>query len=165
MDGNSHALRLVFQLISYRRLTDTNTLCHCFQIQKWPSVAVRSDLPPLPKVDQATVVVLQKNQILLGPKIGQGTFGVVHKGSTTVGGKDVAIKILRTGSLAALQELKTMSKLIAHANLLRIIGMCLEPAMLVTELAAFGNLKTHLEDKVLCLVIFFRIVHGSMFAK
>merc|ERR1719498_927201 len=47
----------------------------------------------------------------------------------------------------AFKEITTMSKLARHSNLLRIIGTCPKPLMLVTELAPFGNLKNHLEDQ------------------
>ena len=98
------------------------------------------------------MVVLPRKQIVLGPKIGEGNFGVVYKGSTTVGHKDVAIKILRNEPSGALKELETMSKLIAHENILCIIGICPDPLMLVMELAKLGNLKNHLEDQV-CVVV------------
>ena len=102
---------------------------------------------PASEISTISVAVLQKKQIVLGPKIGEGNFGVVHKGSTTVEHKDVAIKLLKSEPSGVLKELKTMSKLIGHANLLRIIGICPEPLMLVLELAPLGNLKNHLEDQ------------------
>ena len=101
------------------------------------------------------VFILQKNQIIVGPKIGEGNFGIVHKGSTTVGHSNVAVKLLRNEPAAALKEVQTMSKLARHPNLLRIIGMCPSPFMLVTELAALGNLKSHLDQVILAPNPFF----------
>ena len=53
--------------------------------------AVTTQVSSTPNSAQA-VVVLQKDQVSLGPKIGEGSFGVVHKGSTTLGSHQTSEK-------------------------------------------------------------------------
>ena len=59
--------------------------------QKWRSVATKTQISSALNSAQPAAV-LQNNQISLGPQIGEGNFGVVHKGSTTLGHGDVAIE-------------------------------------------------------------------------
>ncbi|XP_035263543.1 non-receptor tyrosine-protein kinase TNK1 [Anguilla anguilla] len=91
--------------------------------------------------------LIQDTDLLLGEKLGSGSFGVVLKGvwQTPTGRVlPVAVKSLRsrqTDSLTDfLQEVNTMQSL-DHPNIIRLYGVVLtQPLKMVTELAALGSL-------------------------
>ncbi len=98
----------------------------------------------------AGVTVAKLNYNSLGvsanSELGSGAFGVVYAG--TLDAKPVAVKKLHLGSVGKLKstqasflkELKLMSKLGEHRNLIKLVGYCDEPLALVLEFAELGSL-------------------------
>ncbi|KAG7271720.1 hypothetical protein CRUP_001304 [Coryphaenoides rupestris] len=94
--------------------------------------------------------LIQDSEVVLGEKLGSGSFGVVRRGEWhTPNGRvlPVAVKSLRS-SLARqtdtltdfLQEVTTMQSL-DHPNIIRLYGVVLtQPLKMVTELAPLGSL-------------------------
>ncbi|VDM53153.1 unnamed protein product [Angiostrongylus costaricensis] len=90
---------------------------------------------------------LYHEQVVLGDALGSGEFGLVYKGTLTVGlftkPIDVAVKTLKTNTLNSdqrvtfLREANVMLKL-QHKNVVRLYGVATqkEPIMIVMELAA-----------------------------
>uniref|UniRef100_A0A8C9TT36 Tyrosine kinase, non-receptor, 1 n=1 Tax=Scleropages formosus TaxID=113540 RepID=A0A8C9TT36_SCLFO len=94
--------------------------------------------------------LIQDSELMLGEKLGSGSFGVVRKGEWQMpAGRlvPVAVKSLRsnlsqqTDSLTDfLQEVTTMQSL-DHPNIIRLYGVVLtHPLKMVTELAPLGSL-------------------------
>ncbi|KAM9335574.1 non-receptor tyrosine-protein kinase TNK1 [Symphorus nematophorus] len=101
--------------------------------------------------------LIQDNELILGEKLGSGSFGVVRKGEWhTPTGKvlPVAVKSLRssmskqTDTLTDfLQEVTTMQSL-DHPNIIRLYGVVLtQPLKMVTELAPLGSLYDTLRSR------------------
>ncbi|XP_045920851.1 non-receptor tyrosine-protein kinase TNK1 [Micropterus dolomieu] len=101
--------------------------------------------------------LIQDNELLLGEKLGSGSFGVVKKGEWhTPAGRvvPVAVKSLRssmsrqTDTLTDfLQEVTTMQSL-DHPNIIRLYGVVLtQPLKMVTELAPMGSLYDTLRSR------------------
>lgn len=99
---------------------------------------------------RALPCLIQANELILGEKMGSGSFGVVKRGEwhTTTGRVlPVAVKSLRssmsrhTNTLTDfLQEVTTMQSL-DHPNIIRLYGVVLtQPLKMVTELAPLGSL-------------------------
>ncbi|KAG0723889.1 Activated CDC42 kinase 1 [Chionoecetes opilio] len=100
-------------------------------------------------------------ELTLGQKVGDGSFGVVKKAEwITSGGqmKEVAVKILKQDVLHVpgtlddfIREVQAMHHL-SHGNLVLLFGIVLSnPLMMVTELAPLGSLLDYLR-KQLCHV-------------
>ncbi|KAM4713848.1 non-receptor tyrosine-protein kinase TNK1 isoform 2-T2 [Anableps anableps] len=94
--------------------------------------------------------LIQDSELLLGEKLGSGSFGVVKKGEwRTPTGRvfPVAVKSLRTSMSRQtdtlrdfLQEVTTMQSL-DHPNIIQLYGVVLtQPLKMVTELAPLGSL-------------------------
>ena len=96
-----------------------------------------------------------------GPKIGEGSFGVVYKGRIKGRDEEFAIKVLHGPPSAALREVKIMAKLMSHPNLLSIKAMVVEPFMLVSELAQLGDLKNLLDEVMFCSLESLHKQHGT----
>uniref|UniRef100_A0A3Q1GBF9 Tyrosine kinase, non-receptor, 1 n=1 Tax=Acanthochromis polyacanthus TaxID=80966 RepID=A0A3Q1GBF9_9TELE len=101
-------------------------------------------------VSRALPSLIQDSELVLGEKLGSGSFGVVRKGEWhTPSGRvfPVAVKSLRnsmsrqTDTLTDfLQEVTTMQSL-DHLNIIRLYGVVLtQPLKMVTELAPLGSL-------------------------
>ncbi|KAM8881698.1 non-receptor tyrosine-protein kinase TNK1 [Synchiropus picturatus] len=101
--------------------------------------------------------LIQDHELILGEKLGSGSFGVVKKGEWhTPTGKvlPVAVKSLRssmsrqTDTLTDfLQEVTTMQSL-DHPNIIRLYGVVLtQPLKMVTELAPLGSLYDTLRSR------------------
>ncbi|XP_044198278.1 non-receptor tyrosine-protein kinase TNK1 [Thunnus albacares] len=99
---------------------------------------------------RALPCLIQDNELVLGEKLGSGSFGVVRRGEWhTPTGRvlPVAVKSLRssmsrqTDTLTDfLQEVTTMQSL-DHPNIIRLYGVVLtQPLKMVTELAPMGSL-------------------------
>ncbi|CAM4707816.1 unnamed protein product [Caretta caretta] len=121
--------------------------------------------PPAPRLDSDTSLkcLISEWDLRLGERLGDGCFGVVHRGEWTPpgGGTEltptlppqlsVAVKSLRsdvsTDPLALvdfLREVNAMSGL-EHPHLLRLHGVVLsQPLKMVMELAPLGSLYDHL---------------------
>lgn len=101
--------------------------------------------------------LIQDSELILGEKLGSGSFGVVKRGEWhTPTGRvlQVAVKSLRS-SLSRqtetltdfLQEVTTMQSL-DHPNIIRLYGVVLtQPLKMVTELAALGSLYDTLRSR------------------
>ncbi|KAG9440917.1 hypothetical protein H6P81_021082 [Aristolochia fimbriata] len=88
--------------------------------------------------------------ILLGPKIGEGGHAKVYEG--IYDSASVAVKIMQPGSTEEehakrrkrfMREVKMLSR-VQHENLVKLIGVCKEPTVIVTELLRGGSLKRFL---------------------
>ncbi|XP_036968784.1 non-receptor tyrosine-protein kinase TNK1 isoform X3 [Acanthopagrus latus] len=101
--------------------------------------------------------LIQDSELLLGEKLGSGSFGVVRKGEWhTPTGRvlPVAVKSLKSSMSKQpdtltdfLQEVTTMQSL-DHPNIIRLYGVVLtQPLKMVTELAPFGSLYDTLRSR------------------
>eukprot|EP00064_Thunnus_orientalis_P006116 superscaffoldBa00000622_g6131 len=106
---------------------------------------------------RALPCLIQDNELVLGEKLGSGSFGVVRRGEWhTPTGRvlPVAVKSLRssmsrqTDTLTDfLQEVTTMQSL-DHPNIIRLYGVVLtQPLKMVTELAPMGSLYDILRSR------------------
>ncbi|XP_068611814.1 non-receptor tyrosine-protein kinase TNK1 [Brachionichthys hirsutus] len=106
---------------------------------------------------RALPCLIQDGELILGEKLGSGSFGVVKKGEWhTPSGRvlPVAVKTLRssvsrqTDTLTDfLQEVTTMQSL-DHAHIIRLYGVVLtHPLKMVTELAPLGSLYDTLRSR------------------
>ncbi|XP_070786384.1 non-receptor tyrosine-protein kinase TNK1 [Enoplosus armatus] len=106
---------------------------------------------------RALPCLIQDSELLLGERLGSGSFGVVKKGEWhTPTGRvlPVAVKSLRssmsrqTDTLTDfLQEVTTMQSL-DHPNIIRLYGVVLtQPLKMVTELAPLGSLYDTLRSR------------------
>ncbi|KAE9412706.1 hypothetical protein Angca_005473 [Angiostrongylus cantonensis] len=105
---------------------------------------------------------LYHEQVVLGDTLGSGEFGLVYKGTLTVGlftkPIDVAVKTLKTSILNSdqrvtfLREANVMLKL-QHKNVVRLYGVATqkEPLMIVMEFAAGGTLLHKAKEGTLSL--------------
>lgn len=93
----------------------------------------------------ASDVVIDRNQ-----KLGEGGFGVVYVGKLR-GSVNVAVKVLR-GEMdertraAFAKEVQTWEGLVQR-NILPLMGFCVEPPMMITDLVEGGNLRQFLEAR------------------
>ncbi|KAH8302002.1 hypothetical protein KR044_001766 [Drosophila immigrans] len=99
----------------------------------------------------ALTCLIRENDITLGLKLGDGSFGVVRRGewSASPAGKvlPVAVKVLKSDNLTQpgiiddfFREVQAMHAL-DHSNLVRLYGVVLsQPMMMITELAERGSL-------------------------
>lgn len=101
--------------------------------------------------------LIQDSELVLGEKLGSGSFGVVRRGEWhTPSGRvlPVAVKSLRNSRSAQadtlsdfLQEVSTMQSL-NHPNIIRLYGVVLtQPLKMVTELATMGSLYDILRSR------------------
>ncbi|CAG9763903.1 unnamed protein product [Ceutorhynchus assimilis] len=104
-----------------------------------------------------TSCLIQETQIMLGVKLGDGSFGVVKRGewaSPTGKSIPVAVKVLKADALNQpgvfedfIKEVQAMHCL-CHPNLIRLYGVVLsQPMMMVTELAPLGSLLDFLRKQ------------------
>ena len=93
------------------------------------------------------------SDITLGDVIGRGSFGVVKRG--TLHGMDVAIKIIAASasvkekemaSMMLRREVKALSRC-QHQNVVRLIGACSNPPMLILAFASQGTLRDLLRHR------------------
>lgn len=107
--------------------------------------------------DQTLTCLINERSLELTVKLGNGSFGVVRRGSwiTPSGNKkSVAVKILRNDALAQpgafedfVKEVNAMH-ILDHPNLIRLYGISLScPLMMVTELAPGGALLDKLRKE------------------
>lgn len=107
--------------------------------------------------NRALPSLIQDSELILGEKLGSGSFGVVRRGEWhTPTGRvlPVAVKSLRssvskqTDTLTDfLQEVTTMQSL-DHPNIIRLYGVVLtQPLKMVTELAPLGSLYDTLRSR------------------
>ncbi|KAJ3585444.1 hypothetical protein NHX12_014163 [Muraenolepis orangiensis] len=98
--------------------------------------------------------LIQDSELVLGEKLGSGSFGVVRRGEWhTPNGRvlPVAVKSLRSKQTDTLtdflQEVTTMQSL-DHPNIIRLYGVVLtQPLKMVTELAPLGSLYDMLRGR------------------
>lgn len=106
---------------------------------------------------RALPCLIQDGELLMGEKLGSGSFGVVRKGEWhTPTGRvlPVAVKSLRSSMSKQtetltdfLQEVTTMQSL-DHPNIIRLYGVVLtQPLKMVTELAPMGSLYDTLRSR------------------
>ncbi|XP_029310776.1 non-receptor tyrosine-protein kinase TNK1 [Cottoperca gobio] len=112
---------------------------------------------PAQEVSRALPSLIQDSELILGEKLGSGSFGVVKRGEWHApNGRvlPVAVKSLRnsmsrqTDTLTDfLQEVTTMQSL-DHPNIIRLYGVVLtQPLKMVTELAPLGSLYDTLRSR------------------
>ncbi|KAK7909841.1 hypothetical protein WMY93_014525 [Mugilogobius chulae] len=111
---------------------------------------------PEPSSSRMLPSLIQDSELILGEKLGSGSFGVVRRGEWhTPSGRvvNVAVKSLKnsrtqTDTLSDfLQEVSTMQSL-DHPNIIRLYGVVLtQPLKMVTELAAMGALYDILRSR------------------
>ncbi|PWA28853.1 hypothetical protein CCH79_00012971 [Gambusia affinis] len=105
---------------------------------------------PVQPQERTAPRLIQDSELILGEKLGSGSFGVVKRGEwQTQTGKvfPVAVKSLRSSRSTQadtlvdfLQEVTTMQSL-DHPNIIRLYGVVLtQPLKMVTELAILGSL-------------------------
>ena len=96
---------------------------------------------------------IQKNDVKLEEEIGRGAFGVVFKG--TYHSMEVAVKKIASSAdsedrLKAANllnnEIKTLGQC-QHENIVRLLGACTRPPMLIMALAKNGTLRDLLDDE------------------
>ena len=101
-------------------------------------------------------LVVETREVVLGPTLGEGSFGVVYSG--TWRGRAVAVKQLKAAGLpsAVKQQLAselaceaTLMSRLSHPHVVRFVGLSLEDdatPWVLTELCAGGSLHTLLLD-------------------
>ncbi|KAK3747566.1 hypothetical protein QZH41_015791 [Actinostola sp. cb2023] len=119
---------------------------------------------------------LKSESLSLGNELGHGNFGSVLKGTYTLPNGDqipVAVKRLKSEELnnpksEIMHEAKVMMKL-DHPYIVRIIGMCTSPTMmLVMELAAEGPLNKYLKkhktmEMLNILILVLQVAEGMQY--
>ncbi|XP_046389699.1 activated Cdc42 kinase Ack isoform X2 [Ischnura elegans] len=101
--------------------------------------------------------LIQEKDVVLGRKLGDGSFGVVRRGDWTTPSSrllPVAVKVLKQDALHQpgvledfVKEVQSMHQL-NHPNLIRLYGVVLShPMMMVTELAPLGSLLDYLRKQ------------------
>ncbi|KAK8672523.1 hypothetical protein V6N13_110889 [Hibiscus sabdariffa] len=95
--------------------------------------------------------LIDPQQLFVGPKIGEGAHAKVYEGK--YGNQNVAIKVIRKGDTpeeiarsegSFAREVEMLSR-VQHKNLVKFIGACKEPMMvIVTELLLGGTLRKYL---------------------
>lgn len=141
MDGSVYITKrssfdsLIILVEHYRRQADG--LC-CALTKACPK-----EPEPIPFKD----LEVNRNEIVLAAKLGQGQFGEVWAGkwNKTV---DVAVKTLKEGSMsvdAFLDEAKIMHRL-RHRKLVLLMGVCtkMQPIYIITEMMVNGSLLEYL---------------------
>ena len=92
---------------------------------------------------------LDRGDVELGERLGSGHFGDVFRGKLARTGEAVAVKTCRdtaTDSARFLDEADILKDL-DHPNVVRVVGVVeAEPACIVLELCAGGDLSTHLRE-------------------
>ncbi|KAJ4797787.1 Protein kinase superfamily protein [Rhynchospora pubera] len=98
-------------------------------------------------------LLIDPKQLFIGSKIGEGAHGKVYEGKYR--GQIVAIKVLSNGKTADeratlearfIREVNMMSR-VKHDNLVKFIGACKEPLMVIaTELLPGMSLKSYLNS-------------------
>lgn len=105
----------------------------------------------------ALTCLIHDKDVILGEKLGDGSFGVVRRGDwTTAEGRivRVAVKVLKQDALNQpgvfedfVKEVQAMHQL-DHPNLVRLYGVVLShPMMMITELASLGSLLDYLRKQ------------------
>ncbi|XP_054880382.1 non-receptor tyrosine-protein kinase TNK1 [Poeciliopsis prolifica] len=104
---------------------------------------------PVQPQERTAARLIQDSELVLGEKLGSGSFGVVRRGEwhTQTGRLPVAVKSLRSSRSTQtdtltdfLQEVTTMQSL-DHPHIIRLYGVVLtQPLKMVTELAVLGSL-------------------------
>eukprot|EP00250_Pteridium_aquilinum_P016127 c22957_g2_i1 orf=775-1974(+) len=95
--------------------------------------------------------LIDANLLFVGPKIGEGAYSKVYEGRYH--DEEIAVKIIQPGETS--QEITkrqsrfareiTLLQKVQHKNLVKFIGACKKPAMVVvTELLRGGSLRKHL---------------------
>lgn len=110
------------------------------------------DRQPLPEPEQGFLVSCQidYNDLSLGKELGQGSFGIVYKGTYQFA--PVAVKRLQIGNLSseAQEEFRKEAEMMAqlrHPNIVHFYGYCSIPKCLVMEYMPKGSLFSVLHDK------------------
>eukprot|EP00698_Gefionella_okellyi_P026059 TRINITY_DN9819_c0_g1_i1.p1 TRINITY_DN9819_c0_g1~~TRINITY_DN9819_c0_g1_i1.p1 ORF type:complete len:553 (+),score=100.56 TRINITY_DN9819_c0_g1_i1:64-1722(+) len=94
---------------------------------------------------------IQSSEMILGQPIGEGHFGKVLSGR--VADVDVAIKLLKISNeeyaqaLAELSREASLMNKLRHPNIVALVGVCLKPLTMITELCPLGNLYSILRTQ------------------
>ena len=117
--------------------------------------------------------VIPFEKITFDQILGQGSFGTVHLGQYQL--EKIAIKKIHSGANKAQQEsasralqreVKALTR-VRHPNIVRLIGVCDDPPMLIMAFAEQGSLRDVLDKNVLSLNEKLELIKGvarGMFA-
>lgn len=108
----------------------------------------------VPTCHCAPVVQIRSTDVIINLQVGKGAFGIVYGGEAKRKNhwESVAIKLIKKeadyqGKIDFLTEAKLMRNL-EHPNIVKLIGICLNPPKpviyLVMELVVNGDLEDHL---------------------
>lgn len=129
----------LFDLIDFYKTDTTSSLC----------ARLTEPCPRLRPTNNIgfTDLEMDRGQIVLEKKLGQGHFGEVWQGRLS-NAVDVAVKTLKTGTMSPdefLREAHIMHKL-RHQKLVSLLAVCSEdePIWIITELMANGSLLDYL---------------------
>jgi serine/threonine protein kinase len=108
--------------------------------------AVRKILPKA-EIKARDAWTIEANDLLWGPELGRGAFGIVYDGMWRR--TRCAIKVMTEMTTEAHadfeKEASVMRELRPHENVIRLLGVCDEPFCLITEFVDNGSLDTWLE--------------------
>ncbi|XP_023163945.2 receptor-type guanylate cyclase gcy-5-like isoform X2 [Drosophila hydei] len=109
--------------------------------------------PSRNKVNTLDKWEVQKDNVVINRRLGEGAFGTVFGGEARLGSDEwtaVAVKTLKAGQstedrLDFLAEAEAMKKF-SHKNIIKLLGVCLqtEPIYTIMEFMLYGDLKTYL---------------------
>lgn len=138
--GEESHLDLAREAAAYHHLTSSSSI-----IPDLASCTAHDDI----QIDDRWSI--DANLLFVGPKIGEGSHSKIYEGKYH--DIDIAVKIIQPGETAKdiakrrsrfCREISMLQK-VQHKNLVKFIGACKEPAMVVvTELLRGGSLRKHL---------------------
>ncbi|KAI9033035.1 hypothetical protein DFJ74DRAFT_650488 [Hyaloraphidium curvatum] len=125
-------------------------------IPEWPTGAVAKGTPPAPDLNPPAgaeinqLVLLEASEVVVdySQRLGGGGFGSVYRGMLR-GRRPVAVKVLNLGPVSAEAMAECFREArqwdgIRHRCVLQLIGVCVDPPMLVSDIARHGDLEKYM---------------------